>query len=459
MRRASDVEIWTYAMPSIAIAFINLPAAIVLPTFYVENTSATLAGIGLVNLLRWWFDAATDPIVGYLSDRTRSRWGRRKPWMVAGAIISSIAIFQLFRPSPEVGAYYYAFWLCGVYLGFTIFSISHMAWGSELAVDYKDRCRISTRYSIMTVIGSLLFWTLPVLLSPITGTTDIGPEVIFAIAWLFVIIMPVSALVAVWRVPQGETLAKSSPQSISQIIAGLKFNKPLWRYVIAQAIWGIGQGMYLSVIYVFMRDYLQLGDQFVWLMIWFFVVQTASMPVWGRLMGRYSKHRCWALSWAVYSLVQPVVLLLEPGKAAFIPAMLIVTVTAAVNAASYMAPMAVLGDVADYGSLKTGSNDTGNYFAIQTLLQKANMGIGAGFAFPLLALFGYEIGGDNVGLAFVGLVIVYIVVPALTSVIAAVILWNFPIDARRHGIIRRRLEQLAERRKRDAGSEAVLSSG
>ena len=107
--------------------------------------------------------------------------------------------------------------------------------------------------------------------------------------------------------------------------------------------------------------------------------------------------------------------------------------------------MALLGDIADYGALKTGRNNTGNYFAIQTLLQKANMGIGAGIAFPMLALFGYQIGASNTGMAFAGLVVVYIVVPALTSVIAAMILWNFPIDSRRHDIIRKRLEQLSTR--------------
>jgi len=417
----------------------------ILPTFYVEHTAATLTGIGVVNLLRWWFDAATDPVVGYLSDRTRSPWGRRKPWLVVGAVISSVAIYQLFRPPADAGNLYYGVWLCGVYLGFTIFSISHLAWGSELAVDYNDRSRISTYYSVMTVLGSILFWVLPLLLAPITGTTEIGPPVINGIAWVFIILMPLAALLAIWRVPQGINLAQREPQPLRQTISDLKFNKPLWRFVLAQAVWGIGQGMFLSVIFVFMRDYLLLGDKFPVLMIWFFLVQTVSMPVWARLMGRFGKHRCWAFSWAVFSLVQPVVLLFEPGEGVFIPAMAIVTVTAFINAASYIAPMALLGDIADYGTLKSGSNNTGNYFAIQTLLQKGTMGVGAGIAFPTLAVFGYQMGQENSGVALFGLMLAYIVIPAVTSVAAAMVLWNFPIDSRRHDIIRRRLNQLAER--------------
>ena len=295
-QRSSNAQVMLYAMPAMAIAFINLPSAIVLPTFYVEHTAATLTGIGVVNLLRWWFDAVTDPVVGYLSDRTRTRWGKRKPWMIAGAIVSSVATFMLFRPDPNAGAFYYAIWLCGVYLGFTLFSIAHMAWGSELAVNYNDRARISTWYSVMTVIGSILFWVLPLALSPIVGSSEIGPPVINAIAWLFIFIMPVGALLAVGLVPQGRDLSQHKPLPLRATIVELRFNKPLWRFVAAQAIWGVGQGMYLSVIFIFMRDYLQLGDKFRILMIWFFVVQTFSMPVWARLMQRFGKHRAWALS-------------------------------------------------------------------------------------------------------------------------------------------------------------------
>ncbi|MEM1112951.1 MAG: MFS transporter [Pseudomonadota bacterium] len=443
--RASHPQVLLYAIPGMAIAFINLPSAMVLPTFYVEHTAATLTGIGLVNLLRWWFDAATDPVVGYLSDRTETRWGRRKPWLVVGAIVSSVAIFQLFRPPADAGNFYYAFWSCAVYLGFTIFSISHLAWGSELAVDYNDRARISTYYSVLTVVGSILFWVLPLVLAPFTGSSDIGPPAINGIAWVFIVIMPLGAFLAIAFVPRGTDLAKQAPQPLRQTVADLKFNRPLWRFVAAQATWGIGQGMFLSVIFVFMRDYLQLGDKFALLMISFFVVQTFSMPIWARLMTRFGKHRCWAFSWAVYSLIQPVVLLFEPGPEIFWPAMLLAMITAFINAASYIAPMALLGDIADYGTLKSGSNNTGNYFAIQTLLQKATMGIGAGIAFPLLAVFGYELGGENSGTALFGLILAYIIIPAVTSVAAAMILWNFPIDARRHGIIRRRLEQLATR--------------
>ena len=176
-------------------------------------------------------------------------------------------------------------------------------------------------------------------------------------------------------------------------------------------------------------------------------------------MNRYGKHRSWAFSWAVYSIIQPAVLLFEPGATAFLPAMALVMVTAFINSASYIAPMALLGDISDYGTLKTGCNNTGNYFAIQSLLQKGTMGVGAGIAFPFLAIFGYQVGGENTGYALFGLFLVYLIIPAVTSIAAACILWNFPIDARRHGIIRRRLEQLSARAGKAGDNNEGLSQG
>ena len=447
--RKSTAQLLLYSAPGMAPALINLPTAMILPTIYVENTGVTLAAIGAVNLLRWWFDAVTDPVIGYLSDRTDSRWGHRKPWVVAGAFISAICAFFLFRPSADVGVVYYALLLLGVYLGFTFFTIGHQAWGSELAVDYKDRSRISTYYSVFTVIGSLLIWTMPFLLLPMTGSLEMGPMAMIGIGWMILILLPGTSLLAAKFVPDGNAIAVEKTD-MKEVWHSLKGNKLLWRYVTAVAVWGIGQGVFLSVIFVFMRDYLQLGDKFPLMMIAFFVVQTFAMPVWMKLMNRFSKHRVWAFSWAVYALIQPFVLLLEPGSSAFIPALILTSISAFINAASYIAPMALLGDIADYGILKTGSNNTGNYFAFRSILEKANFGIGTGIAFPLLAYFGYQIGGVNTASANMGLIFTYLAIPAATSIAAACILWNFPLDERRHAIIRKRIESRAERALRDA---------
>lgn len=442
--KATTAQIVAYAFPGMAPALINLPAAVILPTLYVEHAGVTLASIGLINLLRWWFDAVTDPMVGYLSDRTVNRWGGRKAWVVFGAVFTAVSAFFLFQPEADSGPVYYATSLLGVYFGFTCFTIAHQAWGSEIAVDYNDRSRITTWYSLFTILGSLLIWVMPLLLYPFTGSLEMGPAVMIGLAWLILFILPGSAGLAAVMVPPGARMAGETT-GFRAIATAIRGNKPLWRYITVVAVWGIGQGIEMSVLFIFLRDYMLLGDRFPILMIAFFAAQTVSMPFWRWAMTRWGKHRPWASSWGLGALTAPLVLLIEPGTQSFIAALVFITARAFINGGSYIGPVALLGDIADYGMLKTGTNSTGNLFAFKSLLEKANIGIGTGVAFPLLALFGYEVGGANEGLANFGLLLLYLGIPAVTALTAASILWNFPLDAHRHQVIRRRLEQRAQR--------------
>jgi glycoside/pentoside/hexuronide:cation symporter, GPH family len=435
-----------YAAPWNAYSFIMLPLGVVLPTYYAEATLAGMAAIGFVSGIARLFDAITDPLIGYVSDRTRTRWGARKPWIVLGSLIACGAIFFLFQPPADAGIVYYAVGSFALYLGYTLFDIPHKAWYAEVALDYNDRSRIAGYVAVFTVLGSILFWVVPVALSPLTGNTRIGPESFRLIAWLFVVVLPLSVIGAVLFVPNGRTIAvQDSP--LRELFKSLRRNKPFWRFLAAVSLWGVGQGMSFSVVFIVMRDYLGLADQFAVLMIVFFVVQFVAMPLWAKIMMRYGKHRAWAVSWGFGALWGLLLLFLKPGSAPFWPALLLISVSAAVNGASYIAPRAVLGDIIDYDLLRSKRNNGAKYFSFNTLLDKSLIGLGVGAAFPLLSAFGYQIGAQNDQTATFGLLFCYLGVPLVTHTAAAALLWNFPLDARRHGIIRRRIEQLTARRE------------
>jgi Na+/melibiose symporter-like transporter len=446
LKALRPTEALLYAAPWNAYAFIMLPLGVVLPAYYAESTLASMAAIGFVSGASRLFDAVTDPVIGYLSDRTRSRFGPRKPWILLGSIVTCVSIFFLFQPPPDAGIAYYATASFALYLGYTLFDIPHKAWYSEVTADYDDRSRIAGYIAICTVLGSILFWVVPVALSPITGTTAIGPESFTAIAWIFIVVLPLSIFGALAFVPQGRIAVTADP-GVRAALAAFRRNKPFWRFLAAVSIWGIGQGMSFSVVFLVMRDYLGLGEQFPIMMIVFFLVQFASMPVWTKIMMRFGKHRSWAISWGFGALWSPLILFFEPGSAPFWPALGLMTVSAAINGASYIAPRAVLGDIIDYDVLRSKANHSGKYFSINTLLDKSLIGLGVGVAFPLLGWFGYEIGGVNDTRANIGLLLCYMGIPLVTHLTAAALLWNFPIDARRHGIIRRRIDQLAARQQ------------
>jgi Na+/melibiose symporter-like transporter len=433
-----------YALPTLPLALVILPIGIVLPAFYAGNTTATLAAIGAIAFASRAFDAFTDPLIGFLSDRTRTPIGGRKPWMLAGAIIAAFSLFQLFTPDSSSGIVYYTVWSFAVYTGFTLIDIPMRAWGIELCVNYDERSRISTYVTTFTVLGSVTFWLALILQYPITGTTELTAGVFRAIGWVFAFLLPALIILAVIRVPNGDPVSNDSP-TLKDMISSFRGNRPMWRFVTAYALWATGNGIFTVTFYIFMMEYMKLGPQFAFLMLTYFGVQVLSMPVWLKIMYRFGKHRSWSVSFALQASLPWLVLLLEPGPAAFIPALVITAILALVAGGILVVPMALLGDIVDYDILKTGVNRAGNYFAINTLMQKFGMGAGMGIGLPVIAAFGYQSGVEITGLVKFGLIFTYLGLPTVFGLTAAAVIWGFPIDARRHGIIRRRLEQRTAR--------------
>lgn len=134
----------------------------------VLGLSGTLAGSAA--LLALMVDALTDPMVGQLSDRFHSRWGRRHPFMLAGAVPFGIAIFFLFSPPGDLGQMGLFAWMLGgaitVRLMLTLFFVPHLSLGAELATDYYGRTsligyRVFFTYAgilVTSVVGFALFF-------------------------------------------------------------------------------------------------------------------------------------------------------------------------------------------------------------------------------------------------------------------------------------------------------------
>ena len=91
-------------------------------------------------------DAVTDPLMGYISDHTNSRWGKRRPYVFVGAIISGLSfmmMWQLYATNTEMyNFYYFLFWACVFWIGMTIFGVPYVAMGYEMSSDFHERTRI-----------------------------------------------------------------------------------------------------------------------------------------------------------------------------------------------------------------------------------------------------------------------------------------------------------------------------
>ena len=161
-RRFKHLHGFAFAAPSIAVTFLMGPIALV-QGIYAMHYGVALTAIAVVLLIGRLFDAISDPLIGYLSDRYRARSGTRKPFIFAGGISLAICSYFLFIPSGSVSIAYFAGWSLAFYLAATIYNIPLMAWASEMTTDPKDRTLLFTLLSGGMQVGSLLFFLVPFL--------------------------------------------------------------------------------------------------------------------------------------------------------------------------------------------------------------------------------------------------------------------------------------------------------
>ncbi|NNM62489.1 MAG: MFS transporter [Steroidobacteraceae bacterium] len=433
-----------YAVTTLPISLVNLPINMVLPAYYVQNTATTLAAIGAVSFFARTFDAAADPLVGYLSDRLPTRWGKRKPWILAGSLVCAAAIVFLFSPPRTATIVYYTLACFAFYVGYALFDVPNKAWGSELSRRYLERSRIATYLTVASVLGALGFWLALIIQVPFTHSTQINPEVFRAIAWCDALALPLIAFLALRYVPRGAFVGAATP-SFPDLLRAIRTNRLLWRFCSIVGFLQLANGISSSVFFIFVTQYLRLGSEFAFFMLGYFAVQVSTLPLWLKVLRRYGKHRPGAISWILNGMLPFCLFFIPPGQSALWPALALTVAMAAIAGGGQVVPIAILGDIVDYDMLKTGVNRAGNYFAIQNVLFKLCMGAGLGIGLPLIAAFGYANGAPMAGRVKAGLMIAYVILPGVLQFIAAAFAWNFPLDARRHDIVRRRIEQRARR--------------
>ncbi|MEJ2515686.1 MAG: MFS transporter, partial [Gammaproteobacteria bacterium] len=135
--------------------------------------------VGLLGALPRLTDAITDPLMGYISDNTRSRWGRRRPYIVVGAIAAGVIYAILGQlPADKSTTFYFTYFLIGsliFYLAYTVYATPWVALGYELTPDYHERTRLM---GVQNFIGNIAYMISPYFLAimylPVFGDAVTG---------------------------------------------------------------------------------------------------------------------------------------------------------------------------------------------------------------------------------------------------------------------------------------------
>ncbi|MEN8723888.1 MAG: MFS transporter, partial [Alphaproteobacteria bacterium] len=154
----SRMTLLIFCLPAILQSFMHGPAGAVLQGVYAKEVGLSLTALASAILISRVFDAVSDPLIGYLSDRTQEKFGTRKPWLIGGMAISVIAVWQLYTPDENATAMSFTIWFVLAYLGWTMVEIPYRSWGLALSGEYAERTRVMTWVAMGTAIGGMAFF-------------------------------------------------------------------------------------------------------------------------------------------------------------------------------------------------------------------------------------------------------------------------------------------------------------
>jgi Na+/melibiose symporter-like transporter len=439
-----------YALPAFALAMPTIPLYVYLPTFYADGLGVGLAATGAALLVARVFDVVTDPLIGIGSDRLRLPWGRRKPWVAAGALIGAVALLRLFDPPANVDAVYLGIWAVILFTGWTLVAVPYAAWGAELSVDYHERARITGAREAAMIAGVVAAGSAPAVAVLLGANEAAG---IAAVAWIAIAAGLPAIILLLRRVPEPPRPAVGAEPAVT--LRGswraLAQNRPFVRLLTGWFVNGLANGLPSVLFPLYLEYALQAGPvaRGVLIMV-YFLAGILAIPLWVWLSRRHGKHRvwCWAMLLACAAFVW--VPFLQPGDIALF--FVVCVVTGFSLGADLALPPAMQADVVDLDTLRTGQRRAGLFFALWSMSTKLALAAAVGIAFPALAWFGFELGPDNAKGAIIALAVIYAVVPTVLKIGAVMLVWNHPITAQRQSIIRRRLDSLAGRASKGRSS-------
>ena len=477
----SRAKIYIFGSMGLPLAMISYPLSIWLPRLYAADVGLSLAGIGWVISMAAIVDAVTDPVMGFLSDRTRTPWGRRKPWILFGTPLFCFAVWMLLNPTQGATLFYLAMWFIALRVGSTLFGLPYTAWSAELSANYHTRTIIQSareKYVLIGLIGGasiplVVEWIAAVKLDPgfitakfswlafvshslldgfssvflsIAEWSDIedsSPTTILTYySFGIMVLMPIAVLSILTLVPEAPALPAQFQVRWLKALQLLYKNKLFVRIIAIEVLIVSGEHFRNALSLFFMQDY--IGVKFAGEMyVVYFSVGLIAIPFWDFLARRLDKHISLSFAMVLVSIINLWIFTLNYGQVGYFYVLFAIK-GFCFGAFAYL-PRAMIADVVDLDTIRSGDARPATYFAILGLMTKIGYSIG-GISLPILAWVGYQAhrGPDVVNTAteIMWLGVLYSIAPTLLFGFALYLCWTWPLTGKRHA----RLQALLARK-------------
>ena len=434
----SRAAIWAFGLVALPLSTIGLPLTIYLAPFYAGEMGLSLAALGTAMMLARVVDIGVDPFIGVASDRMRSRFGRRKPFLVVGALVVIVGMVMLFNPPQGVGLAYFLGWLAVMYAGFSLVQVTHRAWGAQLSPDYHERTHISSVRQFFSTGGLIVSTLVPALVLGQAGAKS--SDVLTALSVMMAIVLPITVALNLYLTPEPAAgpLPPRQPIAWKGLWRALRRNGPL-RCILLVLFIGFSAETFRQTLTVFYaRDV--IGVKNIGLIyVYYFISAFVGVPAWRWFAKLTSKHHALCAGMVIAIATNLGLYMLGRGDVALFTAMFIVK--GFCFGALDLLPAAMLADAADVDTAITRKSRVGMLFAVSGVVTNLGQAVGQGLSLNALGWIDYKAAGETSEAALSQLRVLYALVPSVVLAVALVIGLRYGLDATRHERIRLRVQR------------------
>ncbi|HTO07471.1 MAG TPA: MFS transporter [Myxococcota bacterium] len=432
-----------YGAPSVAGAAMAIPVAIHVNPFYSDTVLVPLAWVALAAALARIFDAIIDPFVGWLSDHTHTRWGRRRPWIAVATPIAALVFVALFTPPAWLTTSGAAVWFGVCLMLFFIlnmlYGLPHAALGPELTLDYHERSTLFSVREGFALVGTLVAAIVPGVLTQGFGFSQRSAFAGMALGY-GVLMVSLYWLLVVRVRERPEFVQRASNPLVPGVRRSLR-NRPFLVLFVCYAVANIPgaiPGLLMPYFnrYVLNPPPIPQPQADGWLTIFlaaYFLSGLLCLPLWLALAKRIGKLNAWLTSFVMG--VTGGVMLFFLGEGQNIGCLAVIVWAGSSFGAGLFLPPAIQADVIDYDELHTGKRREAQYLALWGLVPKFIVIPSASLPLALLAWLGYQPNLPQSPNVVFAIRAVFALTPAAFSIAAFFIAWRFPIDERVHRAI------------------------
>jgi GPH family glycoside/pentoside/hexuronide:cation symporter len=445
----------------------NLQAAALPAMMVILNLGLGMdpALVGIIGFIPRIFDAVSDPMLGYISDNTRSRWGRRRPYILVGAVLAGLMFAGMWQmPEGQAQSFYFWFFLSALilyFLVYTVYATPFVAFGYEMTADYHERTRL---HAFANTAGQLAWlgvpWFYAIMASDWFDNTAHGARVLalwVGGAMALLGIMPAifcrerMAGVPTKKPDDPSGFAHSMADFFQGIVTTFKC-KPFVKLCAATFLvfngfqLGMSFALYVMIYYVFSGNDQLAGDLNGWFGSLVALATIGVIPLTAAISQRLGKRKTfmvtislsivgYAIKWFGYNQTHPYLLLVACPLVAF-------------GTGSLFTLMgSMISDVCDYDELQSGKRREGVFGAIYWWMVKVGMALAGLLGGILLKASGFITPSQDATEPVVQSVstlfylrLFDVVIPIITSVIALAIMWTYEISEAKAREVRTELE-------------------